>query len=50
MEKKNKEMSPVVREVRESLGRDYHRVLTSYHIIHPNIKRMRDEHYQEMAA
>ena len=49
MEKKNKEMSPVVKEVRESLGRDYHRVLTWYHIMHPHIKRMRDEHYQEMA-
>lgn len=47
MEKKK--MSPVVKEVRESLGRDYHRVLTWYHIIHPHIKRMRDEHYQEMA-
>lgn len=48
MEKKNKEMSPVVKEVRESLGRDYHRVLTWYHIMHPHIKRMRDEHYKEM--
>lgn len=43
-----KEMSPVVREVRESLGRDYQRVLTWYHIIHPHVKKMHDEHYQEM--
>ena len=49
MEKKKKELSPVVTEVRESLGRDYHRVLTWYHIMHPHIKRMRNEHYQEMA-
>lgn len=43
-----KKMSPVVREVRESLGRDYQRVLTWYHIIHPHVKKMGDEHYQEM--
>lgn len=43
-----KSMSPVVREVKESLGRDYQRVLTWYHIIHPHVKKMGDEHYQEM--
>lgn len=42
---KNKE---IVTEVRESLGRDYQRVLTWYHIMHPYVKKMRDEHYQEM--
>jgi hypothetical protein len=45
-----KKMSPVVQEIRESLGRDYQRVLTWYHIIHPHVKKMGDEHYQEMAA
>ena len=44
----NKKVSKIVTEVRESLGRDYHRVLTWYHITHPYVKKMRDEHYQEM--
>lgn len=48
MENKNKEMSPVVREIKESLGRDYHRVLTWWHILHPEVKKMKDEHYKDM--
>ena len=50
MEKKETAVSAIVTEIREALGRDYHRVLTWYHIMHPYVKKMRDEHYQEMNA
>ena len=43
-EKKN----PIIEEVKADLGRDYQRVLTWYHIMHPEVKKMYPEHYTEM--
>lgn len=49
MEKKETAtVNPIIAEVKESLGRDYHRVLTWYHILHPEIKKMKDYHYKDM--
>ena len=47
-EKKKVTINPIITEVKESLGRDYHRVLTWYHIMHPSVKKMKEEHYKEM--
>lgn len=44
----NKKESIIKKSVRDELGMDYQRVLTWYHILHSDIKFMKDEHYQEM--
>lgn len=47
-DKKNVTVNPVIVDVKESLGRDYHRALTWYRILHPDIKKMKDYHYRDM--
>lgn len=49
MDNNNKKTESIIKKsVREELGNDYSRVLTWYHILHDDIKFMKDEHYQEM--